>query len=310
LLDRIAKVARRLIHLPFGGLQVIFLGDFYQLPPVSRNAALEPETQQFCFESDRWSTTFPLYSCVQLATMFRQRDPVFIKVLQDARRGILTEETCNILKTRMLPPPENTMPTQLFPRNIDADKVNKAKYAEIKEPEIVYNMTKSFNLRIYVDNQKPIPSDILRRCEMLTEEEAQLQLDMYIENNNLEKNLALKKGALVMCLANLDVEAGICNGSQGVILNFKQTLHPISMQEIMCPVVQFHNGHVRTIEPKTYQHGDYPKFGCEQLPLRLAMKFLGSTGMNVLVKVMGLFTLAIGVQFMVTGISTVYKQLK
>lgn len=39
------------------------------------------------------------------------------------------------------------------------------------------------------------------------------------------------------------------------------------------------------------------------------MKFLGSTGMNVLVKVMGLFTLAIGVQFMVTGISTIYKNL-
>ena len=39
------------------------------------------------------------------------------------------------------------------------------------------------------------------------------------------------------------------------------------------------------------------------------MKFLGSTGMNVLVKVMGLFTLAIGVQFMVTGISTIYKQI-
>ncbi len=273
LLDRIAKAARRMIHLPFGGLQVIFLGDFYQLPPVSRNAATEPDTQRFCFESLNWNTTFPAHSCVQLATLFRQRDPIFIEVLKDARRGVLTENTCNILRSRMIKPPSDLMPTQLFPRNADADKVNKAKYAEIKEPEIVFTMSKFKNLRIYVENQKPIPTDILRRCEMLTDEEAELQLDMYIENNNLEKTLALKMGALVMCLANLDVEAGICNGSQGVIIDFKPVLHPVTMLEIRCPVVRFHNGHTRTIEPKVYQHGDYPKFGCEQLPLRLAWAF-------------------------------------
>ncbi len=273
LLDRIAKIARRVIHLPFGGIQVIFLGDFYQLPPVSKNAAHEPDTQRFCFESEQWAATFPPHSCVQLSTLFRQTDPVFINVLKDARRGILTPETCDILKSRLLSPPTDTLPTKLFPRNADADKVNKAQYALIQEPEKIYGMTKLYNLKLYVENQKPIPTDILRRCEMLQQEDAELQLDMFIENNNLEKTLSLKKGALVMCLANLDVEAGICNGSQGIILDFKPTLNPLSLQEMHCPVVRFHNGHVRTIEPKIYQHGDYPKFGCEQIPLRLAWAF-------------------------------------
>ncbi len=273
LLDRIARIARRVIHRPFGGLQVIFLGDFYQLPPVSRNAAQEPDTQRFCFESEHWDATFPPHSCVQLATLYRQTDPVFINVLKDARRGILTEDTCAVLKSRMLPPPVDTMPTKLFPRNVDANKVNKAKYSEINEPEHTYEMSKLFNLRFFVDNQVPIPSDVLRRCEMLEKSDVDLQLDLFIENNNLDKSLALKKGALVMCLANLDVEAGICNGSQGVIVDFKPTLHPVSMKEILCPIVRFHNGHTRTIEPKVYQHGDYPKYGCEQIPLRLAWAF-------------------------------------
>lgn len=41
---------------PFGGIQLIFSGDFYQLPPVGEN--LEPDTQRFCFESDEWNSVF------------------------------------------------------------------------------------------------------------------------------------------------------------------------------------------------------------------------------------------------------------
>jgi ATP-dependent DNA helicase PIF1 len=75
----------------------------------------------------------------------------------------------------------------------------------------------------------------------------------------------LKKGAFVMCLANLDIDAGICNGSQGVIVDFVPgTSHP---------VVRFLNGVTMRIAPKVYQHGDYPRIAIEQLPLRLAWAF-------------------------------------
>ena len=84
-----------------------------------------------------------------------------------------------------------------------------------------------------------------------------------MENCKVNKELKLKKGALVMCLANLNIDAGICNGSQGVIVDFMQG-HPI---------VRFLNGIRMQISPKIYQHGDYPRIGIEQLPLRLAWAF-------------------------------------
>ncbi len=71
-----------------------------------------------------------------------------------------------------------------------------------------------------------------------------------------------------MCLANLDTDAGICNGSQGIVVDFV-----LNAQNVKCPMVKFLNGVVMMIQPRVYQHGDYPKFGVVQLPLRLAWAF-------------------------------------
>jgi len=94
------------------------------------------------------------------------------------------------------------------------------------------------------------------------------QLELLMENCKVNKELKLKKGALVMCLANLDIDSGICNGSQGVIVNFVQ-----GTNSVMYPIVRFLNGVTMQISPKIYQHGDYPRIGIEQLPLRLAWAF-------------------------------------
>ena len=59
-LDRIGQVIRKTPLRPFGGIQVIFIGDFYQLPPVGKRD--DPETMRFCFESARWAATFPATS--------------------------------------------------------------------------------------------------------------------------------------------------------------------------------------------------------------------------------------------------------
>ena len=76
-------------HLPFGGIQLVFSGDFYQLPPVMREEDIEddPTAAAFCFESPRWSTTFHIN--VELKKIFRQTDDVYTKILNQIRKGKL-----------------------------------------------------------------------------------------------------------------------------------------------------------------------------------------------------------------------------
>ena len=68
LLDRIGKTFR-IKDKPFGGIQVIFCGDFYQLPPVGK-------VNTFCFESKLWSETFGKNQ-IHLKRIFRQKDKPF-----------------------------------------------------------------------------------------------------------------------------------------------------------------------------------------------------------------------------------------
>ena len=67
LLDSIGKAVRRNTR-PFGGIQVIFSGDFYQLPPVGNKD--EPETTKFCFESGLWFQTFSLENHVNMNKIY------------------------------------------------------------------------------------------------------------------------------------------------------------------------------------------------------------------------------------------------
>ena len=94
LLDSIGKAVRR-NSKPFGGIQLIFSGDFYQLPPVGNKD--EPETIRFCFESPLWFDTFKLNNHVNLCKIFRQNDPIFQKILNQIREGRLKRMSNEIL---------------------------------------------------------------------------------------------------------------------------------------------------------------------------------------------------------------------
>jgi ATP-dependent DNA helicase PIF1 len=266
-LNKIGQTIRRNPFKPFGNMQIIFIGDFFQLPPVGRYT--EPETTMFCFQSSNWFSTFSKENHVILKTLFRQKDPTYIKVLDEVRQGVISEESAELLKQRMVAKYEDNgtgiNPTKLFPRNADADRVNQMMYMKLKDEEQTYNYAKHTQLQTYAESNKPIQPEILVRCAGLSHEEIEQQLELLIENCKINKELKLKKGAFVMCLANLDIDAGICNGSQGVIVDFVPgTSHPI---------VRFLNGVTMRIAPKVYQHGDYPRIAIEQLPLRLAWAF-------------------------------------
>lgn len=270
-LNKIGQTIRRNHFKPFGGIQVIFIGDFYQLPPVGRYT--EPETTMFCFQSANWFSTFSKENHIVLKTLFRQKDPTYIKVLDEVRQGVISEESVELLNQRAATKYEDNgtgiIPTKLFPRNADADRVNQMMYIRLKDEEQTYNFVKHLNIQTYAESGIPIQPEILIRCADLSREDVDQQLELLMENCKVNKELKLKKGALVMCLANLDTDAGICNGSQGVITGFVQG----KTVGLMYPVVRFLNGVTMQIMPKIYQHGDYPRIGIEQLPLRLAWAF-------------------------------------
>ena len=267
-IEQIAKCAKRQYLRPFGGMQVIFIGDFYQLPPVSRG-----EDNKFCFESVLWNQTFNNENHIQLKTLYRQTDPEYIRILTEVRNGVLTEESLAALTARLntkYDPSENNgiVPTKLFPRNADADRINQTMYAKLNETEEKYDLRTVNNLRMFNETALPIPLDVMTKCLELKDEEVEQQLKLFCENSNLNQSLSLKKGAIVMCLANLDTDAGVCNGSQGIVIDFVSNSH-----NVKCPVVKFLNGMTMMIQPRVYQHGDYPKYGVVQIPLRLAWAF-------------------------------------
>jgi ATP-dependent DNA helicase PIF1 len=83
-------------------LQMIFTGDFYQLPPVERYKpdTIEPD---FAFNAACWDKMIPTENCFFLQTAYRQKDAKFADVLNRLRFGELTEEDMAELDKRVIP---------------------------------------------------------------------------------------------------------------------------------------------------------------------------------------------------------------
>jgi ATP-dependent DNA helicase PIF1 len=93
LLNDIGKIMRNNYSKPFGGIQLIFSGDFFQLPPVGNIEDID--TQRFCFESDDWNSTFH-YDCqIQLVKIFRQKDQIYSTILNQIREGKIKKKQMN-----------------------------------------------------------------------------------------------------------------------------------------------------------------------------------------------------------------------
>jgi len=260
--NAIAQRARN-CTLPFGGMQVIFTGDFFQLPPVGNFG--EPETEEFCFESDDWFSVFKLENHIQLKTVFRQSDPVYVDILSEIRTGKLSDQNLSILRERVgrtYDPSENNgcILTKLFPTRVKADFVNQAQYAKIESEEKIMKCIRNKGALVYVDSGNILEPGVILKCSQLSENEKDHQIDIMIANSSCIEILKLKRGAAVMCTANIDLESGICNGSQGVIVDFVAN----------DPVVMFSNGCKKIINRHEWQSDDYPVLTIAQYPLCLA----------------------------------------
>ena len=267
IIEEIARTAR-LSVLPFGGIQVVFTGDFYQLPPVG--TPMEPDTEKFCFESAIWSNVFSLENHIQLKTIFRQSDPKYKEILLQIRDGTLTKENADLLHTHVKRPfnPEEhngCVPTKLFPTRVKTDFLNQSQYNKLDGPEYTYTYDRKNACRTYLETGKPIPPGLLEACSNLTLQETEYEVQSLVSNSNFQESLSLKKGAAVMCIKNLDMDQGICNGSQGVVIDFIDG--PAGTK---FPLVRFVNGITKLIQLQYHQSDEYPCIAVGQVPLALA----------------------------------------
>lgn len=207
--------------------------------------------------------------------MFRQTDEAYIKILLEIRKGEISDEGKELLQKYVKRPfnkldHNGTIPTKLFPIKSKVDYVNTAMFSKLEGDDIIFENIEKKNATIYLDTNKLIEPEILFKCNALTAEEITYEIENMNKTINIDKSLKLKCGALVMCTFNIDLENGICNGSQGIIVDFKETDTIQYSHSILCPVVLFSNGQKRCITYQYYQNEEYPSIIIGQIPLSLA----------------------------------------
>lgn len=256
LLEWTARLCRKDIR-PFGAIQVIFTGDFYQLPPVGKEE--EPETCQFCFESSLWNDIFP--NQIQLVRIFRQDDDLYKKILNQIRIGRLTKSVVQKLKEyvgRKVNEDAEILPTILYPTRKRVDDMNSRSLNNLPGDISTFEWKQMDESEITTLTEEQKALSLL-----FTREQRDTELKYMVENINFDKKLMLKVGSQVMCVANIDMESStpICNGSQGVVESFA----PDGI-----PIVKFKNGALRRMEPHVWQSETIPNVAIKQIPLILA----------------------------------------
>lgn len=122
LLDKLDKIGKtvRASSAPFGGIQLIFCGDFFQLPPVQDRYGAEAK---YAFEAAVWDRAFPRANMVTLGQVFRQAEQNLVTALEHIRRGTVSAEASALLTkcNRPVQCPEGTRPVQLSVPQADSD---------------------------------------------------------------------------------------------------------------------------------------------------------------------------------------------
>ena len=262
-LDAIGKSVRK-DRRPFGGLQLIFSGDFYQLPPVGDKD--DPDTSKFCFESEFWFTTFPNQNHIQLRKIFRQNDPVYQSILNQVREGRLKRSTNDILLSQVDKPKDDTLtikPTKLFPTRNKVDSINTLEMDKLEGDE------KEFKIKYHGDLEMTAKERLQRT--QVTPEQIKAELQYLKSNLRCDEIIKLKVGSQVMCIVNTELSNGemICNGSQGIVIRFSQEGNPVirfSRTGISSSTSSFEI----TMNCHIWPSENIPGVGVSQLPLILA----------------------------------------
>lgn len=255
LIDSVARLCRN-NDFPFGGLQLVFCGDFYQLPPVGDNQDIS--SSNFCFESPLFEQQFK--TKIEFTKIFRQNNQTYTKILNQIRVGRISKNTVKILNEyvgKEIIDKNGIHPTILFPKKKQVEIINHQSMQNLKSE------SKYFQISKFISDDNLSQSDKIK-FNQLSDDQINYEIEYLNNNLNFENNLELKIGAQVMCIVNLDLDNKqnpICNGSQGIIENFDIDGFPI---------VRFYNGNIRTIKPHCWLSENYPGLGLKQIPLILS----------------------------------------
>jgi ATP-dependent DNA helicase PIF1 len=231
LVDQVLKDVRD-SEAPFGGIQLVLCGDFFQLPPVNRRDS--EHTGSFVVNASSWRDLDPVIC--YLDEQHRQNDDVFLEILNAMRAGDVRRHHAEALLKRQNAVLTEQAVTELHTTNVDVDRINQTELRKLQgeEHEYYQEMTGSANYR----------ESLQRSCLAL-------------------ETLVLKKGALVMCIKN-NPERKYANGTLGTVVDFEKATD--------YPIVEIHSGRRLTITPETWElrDGDKKRAGLTQIPLRLA----------------------------------------
>lgn len=219
---------------PFGGMQVILCGDFFQLPPITKSSFGESAGNDFAYESDAWK--FAKFTICYLSEQHRQKDGDYLSVLNEIRANKVTKETVALLRSREHATHSADIPvTRLYTHNIDVDTINH---------EHLDTLTTTIKEFTMLSKGKDFLVDGLKRSCLAPE------------------RLRLKEGARVMFVKN-NYEVGFVNGTLGVVTGFNTFGEP---------VVRTVAGKLISVVPMSWSIEEEGKVKAEitQLPLRLA----------------------------------------
>ena len=233
-LDMVEEICRtvRKNDKPFGGIQIILCGDFFQLPPINRAGYRQGG---FVVHSESWKTAD--FSICYLDENYRQNDNALTEILNALRANDIRRNHAEKLLARIdIQPEDFENLTELHTTNIDVEQINNQKLEELLGEEKHFAQTTT-GARNYVETlQKSVLAPELLR---------------------------LKKGALVMAVKNSQNKSYV-NGSIGKVVDFE------TLTEY--PVVEFQNGKTVTMVPDSWEmrDGDKKRASIMQIPLRLA----------------------------------------
>lgn len=261
--DFVARSLRRELTKPFGGIQLLLSGDFYQLPPVFTGGARDPSLPTFCFQARAWQDA--VHDTVELTHIFRQQnDSQLSELLQRARRGNITLGDIELLSSRVNAPLTDFIgiePTRMHARRANVDEINASNLASLGDVQ-----TETFTATVHweIDPTKRRIADVQRKAMMDSLNKASTSV---VNNAAAKKEVQLKIGAQVMLLCNLDVSNGLVNGSRGVVTRFS----PSPTSQRLSPVVRFARSEI-VVDRYTWEHKveDVGTVYYKQVPLQLA----------------------------------------